>query len=129
MALTLMRSLPAKQGRALSNRYRARRFTHDHEAHEFLAKGDNALHWSELSRMAEDKTGRVTGDVGSWTLASSLGVPVESWDVLVKRYTPSAGGRIDVLMEFEGIETGHEAGTLVSQLSRRYDFLKVGFDG
>jgi hypothetical protein len=44
---TLLRTLSAPQGRALSNRYQARAFKHACDMNAFLAKGDNALHWRE----------------------------------------------------------------------------------
>lgn len=45
---SIVRTLPALGGRAMSNRYHVRRFTHAQDMHAFLNKGDNALHWREL---------------------------------------------------------------------------------
>ena len=42
---TIQRGIPARPGRALSNRYRLRKFKHADDMHRFLAEGDNALHW------------------------------------------------------------------------------------
>jgi hypothetical protein len=44
---TVYRQLPAREGLALSNRYRVRRCRSREAMHTFLAKGDNALHWRE----------------------------------------------------------------------------------
>ena len=44
----LITTLSAPNGRALSNRYRIRRFAHSCDMHTFLCKGDNGLHWREL---------------------------------------------------------------------------------
>ena len=52
---TLLRTLSAPQGRAMSNRYQARAFKHRCDMHAFLCKGDNALHWRETK--AELKSG------------------------------------------------------------------------
>ena len=46
---TLIKQESAMQGKALSNRYRARRFKDSNAMHAFLNKGDNALFWKECS--------------------------------------------------------------------------------
>jgi hypothetical protein len=45
---SIVKTLSAPQGRALSNRYQAKRFAHAQDMHAFLNKGDNALHWREV---------------------------------------------------------------------------------
>lgn len=47
---TVIKAMPSKQGAALSNRYRARRFRDSNAMHAFLNKGDNSLHWKECGQ-------------------------------------------------------------------------------
>ena len=55
---TLIKALPGKQGAALSNRYKARRFKDSNAMHAFLSKSDNSLHWKECKQ--ELKSGNYT---------------------------------------------------------------------
>jgi len=60
---TLIKALPGKQGAALSNRYKARRFKDSNAMHAFLNKGDNALFWKECGQ--ELKSGLYTTQLDS----------------------------------------------------------------
>lgn len=62
MAYCISRAVSRGQGKALSNKYQVKRFSHAEKMHKFMSTGGNALFWQEID--ADLKSGFYFQQIG-----------------------------------------------------------------